>query len=132
MLGSVDFGNTAVVADFEAGIGTLTRMGDQPVDVVLVVVEPTPKSIEVGVRASALARDKTLGRVIIVASRIRNEDDLAVVTKAFPDDELVAVPADDAIVEADRDGHAPLDASPDAPAVRAIVALAESLVPSAR
>lgn len=121
-----------MVADFEAGIGTLTRMGDQPVDVVLVVVEPTPKSIEVGVRASSLARDKTLGRVIIVASRIRNEDDLAVVTKAFPDDELVAVPADDAIVEADRDGRAPLDAAPDAPAVKAIVALAESLVPSAR
>ncbi len=132
MLGSVDFGETTVVADFEAGIGTLTRMGDQPVDVVLVVVEPTPKSIEVGVRASSLAREKALGRVVIVASRIRDEDDLAVVTKAFPDDELVAVPADDAIVEADRDGRAPLDAAPDAPAVRAIVALAESLVPSSR
>lgn len=118
-----------MVADFEAGIGTLTRMGDQPVDVVLVVVEPTPKSIEVGVRASSLARDKALGRVVIVASRIRNEDDLAVLTKAFPDDELVAVPADDAIVEADRHGRAPLDFAPDAPAVRAIVDLAESLLP---
>ncbi len=53
MLSSVDFGDTIVLADCEAGIGTLTRLGETPVDVVLVVVEPTPKSLEVGARAAA-------------------------------------------------------------------------------
>lgn len=120
-----------MVADFEAGIGTLTRLGDTVVDVVLIVVEPTPKSIEVGIRATELASSKPHGRVVVVASRIRNDDDLDVVNKAFPDVEVFVVPADDAIVEADRNGQAPLDAFPEAPAVQAIVALAEGLVPSA-
>ena len=128
MLGSVDFGEVTVIADLEAGIGTLTRLSDQRVDAVLVVVEPTPKSIEVGIRAADLAREKTLGRVVVVASRIRDEDDLATVRKAFPDYEVAAIPDDPAIVRADRDGVAPLDAAPDAPAVRALVDLAEGLL----
>jgi CO dehydrogenase maturation factor len=129
LLGSVDFGEVAVVADLEAGIGTLTRLSDQRIDAVLVVVEPTPKSIEVGTRAAELAREKSLGRVIVVASRIRNEGDLATVSKAFPDHEVVPIPEDPAIVKADRDGVAPLDTAPDAPAVRALVQLAEGLLP---
>ncbi len=129
MLGSVDFGDVTVIADLEAGIGTLTRLSEQRVDAVLVVVEPTPKSIEVGIRAADLAREKALGRVIVVASRIRNEGDLAVVAKAFPDHEVVPIPDDPAIVKADRDGVAPLDTAPEAPAVRALVELAEDLLP---
>lgn len=129
MLGSVDFKGSTVVADFEAGIGTITRLGDEGVDVVLIVVEPTPKSIEVGSRAAALVREKSLGRLVVVASRMRGDDDLAVVRSAFPGEELVTIPDDPAIVEADRKGVAPLDLSPDGPAVRALVALAESLLP---
>ena len=120
-----------MIADLEAGIGTLTRLGDQRVDAVLVVVEPTPKSIEVGARAASLAREKSLGRVVVVASRVRGEDDLAAIRSAFADYEVVAVPDDPAIVEADRDGAAPLDSAPDAPAVKALEALARSLVPTA-
>ncbi len=128
MLGSVEFGDVTVIADLEAGIGTLTRLSDQRVDAVLVVVEPTPKSIEVGIRAADLAREKSLGRVVVVASRIRNESDLATVSKAFPDHEVVAIPDDPAIVKADRDGVAPLDTAPEAPAVQALVGLAEGLL----
>ena len=128
MLGSVDFADVAVIADLEAGIGTLTRLAEQRVDAVLVVVEPTPKSIEVGTRAADLAREKSLGRVIVVASRIRDQDDLATVAKAFPDHEVVPIPDDPAIVKADRDGVAPLDTAPDSPAVQALVGLAEGLV----
>ncbi len=130
MLGSVEFEDQAIVADLEAGIGTLTRLADQKVDHVLVVVEPTPKSLEVGVRAAELAREKSLGRVIIVASRIRNESDLAMVTDAFTGHEIVPVPDDPAIREADRYGVAPVDHAPDAPAVRALVGVAEMLLPN--
>jgi len=120
-----------VIADLEAGIGTLTRLDDKRVDAVLVVVEPTPKSIEVGTRAAQLAKEKSLGRVVVVASRVRNDDDLAHIKTAFPDHEVMAIPEDPAIVEADRSGVAPLDAYPDAPAVKALVELAQSLGPAA-
>ena len=129
MLGSVDFEGHTVVADFEAGVGTITRLNGQGVDVVLVVVEPTPKSLEVGFRAAGLAKEKGLDRVVIVASRVRSDDDLAMVRSVFPDTDVVPIPDDPAIVEADRQGMAPLDLAPDGPAVRALVELAERLLP---
>jgi Flp pilus assembly CpaE family ATPase len=52
------------------------------------------------------------------------------VKAAFPGLEVVAVPHDPKIVEADRKGIAPIDLAPDAPAVRALVGLASSLYPS--
>lgn len=131
MLGSGDFGDALVIADLEAGIGTLTRLGDAYIDVVLVVVEPTPRSLEVGTRAAALAVEKGAGRMIVVASRVRDDDDLAAVRDAFPDTDVVAVPDDPAIVDAERRGVAPLDVAPDAPAVRALATLAGLLVPAA-
>ncbi len=50
---------------------------------------------------------------------------------AIADDDrlIVVVPDDGAIVEADRRGVAPLDMAPQAPAVQALSALAERLVP---
>lgn len=129
MLGSGEFGDAVVIADFEAGIGTITRLGNEKVDVVLVVVEPTPKSLEVGTRAADLAREKMLGRVIIIASRIRGEADMDIVRQTFPGYEVVAIPDDPSIVLADRRGVSPLDLPEPGPAVRALAELAERLAP---
>ena len=129
MLGSANFADAVVVADLEAGIGTLTRLGDQQLDAVLLMVEPTAKSIEVATRAAGLAREKSLSSLVVVANRVRDAGDLAAVRAAFPDDRVVGVPDDPAIVEADRRGLAPLDLSPGAPAVRALSELAGSLLP---
>jgi CO dehydrogenase maturation factor len=129
LLGSANFADAVVVADLEAGIGTLTRLGDQQLDAVLLMVEPTAKSIEVATRAAGLAREKSLSSLVVVANRVRDAGDLAAVRAAFPDDRVVGVPDDPAIVEADRRGLAPLDLSPGAPAVRALSELAGSLLP---
>ena len=119
-----------MVADFEAGLGTVLRLMDSPVDVVVVVVEPTAKSLEVGMRAAQAVREGGLGRVVVTANRVRDEADADRVRAAFPDDAVVLVPDDPAVVEAERRGVAPLDAAPDAPAVRALVALARGLLPA--
>ena len=47
MLGSVSDEGTTIVADLEAGIGTLTRLEDAAVDVTVVVVEPTGSETQV-------------------------------------------------------------------------------------
>ena len=127
----MEFTDEVVVADFEAGVGTLTRLEEQRVDTVLVVAESTPKSLEVGQRAVQLAKDRQVGRIVVVANRIRSDADLQAVQAAFPDAEVVAVPDDPKIVEADRKGVAPIDLAPDAPAVVALIGLARGLVPSA-
>jgi CO dehydrogenase maturation factor len=123
----VEFPGQVVIADLEAGIGTMTRMEEKSVDAVLVVVEATPRALQVGVRAVELAREKGLGTVIVVANRVRTPADLAVIRDAFPEDEIMAVPDDEAIVRAERAGVAPLDTDPAAPAVQALVAIAGRL-----
>ncbi|MGI8535521.1 MAG: AAA family ATPase [Mycobacteriales bacterium] len=45
LLGQLEPSDGVVVADFESGLGTVMRLGGRPVDVVVVVVEPTVKSL---------------------------------------------------------------------------------------
>ncbi len=132
MLGSSDYSGVTVIADLEAGIGTMTRLADRAVDAVIVVVEPTTKSIDVGRRVCALARERSVDRIVVVANRITGDEDLRRLEEAFPTEHVVPVPHDRAIVDADRRGQAPVDFAPDAPAVRALVSLAEGLIEPAR
>jgi len=116
-----------VVADFEAGLGTLTRMEPGDVDVLLVVAEPSVKALEVARRALELIRSKNLGRPLLVANRFQAGDEL-LLHEAFAGLAPVIVPDDPALRAADAAGTAPFDASPAAPAVLALGSLARSLV----
>lgn len=118
----------SVIADLEAGLGTIMRLEESSVDVVVVVVEPTTKSIEVGRRAAESVREAGIGRVVLTANRVRDDEDAARVRAAFPGFDPVLVPDDQAILDAERRGVAPLDAAPAAPGVRALVGLAEHLL----
>lgn len=128
MLGELDASGRVVIADLEAGLGTLSRAEACLADVLLVVVETNPRSLEVGRRAVELARERGLPDLLIVANRVRDAADLALVAEALPGEVVVAVPDDPAILEADRAGAAPLDTAPSAPAVRALGDLARRLL----
>ncbi len=119
-----------MVADCEAGLGTVMRFDGRPVDVVVVVVEPTATSLEVGRRAAEVVRQGNLGRLVVTANRVRDEEDAVRVRAAFPGLDPVLVPDDPAIVEAEREGVAALDVAPRAPAVQALIGLAHSLAPT--
>lgn len=115
-----------MVADLEAGIGTLTRLEESQIDVTIIVVEPTPRSLDIGCRALAIARDNDQGRIIVVANKVDGSgNDLELVRSKFGDVELIAIPADQSVFDADRAGVALLDHKPDAPATRALSKLAE-------
>lgn len=113
----------------EAGLGTLSRMASDLVDYVLVVAEPMPKAIEVARRAVALAHERKVGHVLVLANRIRNPADLQMVTQALPGEEIFVVPEDRAIEDADREALAPIDAAPNSPAVQALAAVVRRLLP---
>lgn len=127
LLGSVADDDVIVVADLEAGIGTLTRLADGAVDLVVVVVEPTPRSIDVARRAVAVASEQ--GPVVIVANKVADDDDRHRVTTPFPD--ALIVPGDAVVDEADRRGDSPLDA-PESVAVDALQPLVDRIVEAAR
>jgi len=118
---------TTVVADLEAGIGTLTRLGPAAVDATVVVVEPTLRSIDVARRAVAVADEQRQGRVVVVANRVSDGPDRARIEEAFGDRVVVVVPEDPAIDVADRLGVSPVDHEPSAPAVAALEGLVDAL-----
>lgn len=117
-----------VVADLEAGVNDLIWAYPQPDDVVVVVTEPYVKSLEVARRALQVTRDVGVRRVVVVANRVESDDDVADVARAVRDVEVVAVPDDPVVWQADREGVASLDAASDSPAVTAVAALASRLL----
>ena len=130
MLGQIEVegDGRVVIADFEAGIGTLSRMKPGQLDVLLVITEPTAKALEVARRAVDMIGERGLGTPHLVANRVTGDEDRAQVERVFAGVPVTIVPDDPAVRAADARGVAPFDAAPDAPAVRAIRALATALV----
>lgn len=116
MLGQLERADRFVIADLEAGVGNLSRMAANAVDALFVIVEATPKSIEVAQRAVAVARERKVAPVRVIANKVRTADDLALIRSALGAD-AIAVPEDLAILAADRDGRSVFDTAPAGPAV---------------
>lgn len=126
MLGELEQEGGAVICDLEAGVGSLLRMSDGHVDVTLVIVEPTVKSIEAATRAAAISNEHS--KVIVVANRVREESDVELIRSGFPDHEIHVVPHDAAIRRADRDGTAPIESGSDSAGLAAIEELAAKIL----
>ena len=124
LLREMDGAGRTVLGDLEAGIGVLARMEVGSLDLVLVVANPTPKSIEVARRAVEAARARDID-VLVIANRVADAADLETITAVLGDHEIVVVPDDPAIARADAEGLAPIDLDDGSPGVRAIVAISE-------
>jgi len=126
LLSSGQYGDSIVVADLEAGIGTLTRLDPSQIDLTLIVVEPTPRSLDVGSRALAIARENNQGRIVVVVNKVEDvEIDTKLVQEKLGDVETVIVPYDPAVFDADRVGISVLDHDPNCPAAQALSRLAD-------
>lgn len=131
LLSSLDSAGSVVIADLEAGTGTLTRLGDSAIDAVVVLVEPFPRSLEVGRRAAEIVAERGMGQVIVVANRLRDERDLEVVREAFPGRTVLGVPDDVAVQRSERAGESLLEGDAEDPALHALLELADLVVPVA-
>lgn len=109
----------------EAGAGTLLRMSPGDVDVVLLVTEPTAKSVEASRRLAEIAAGRP--RVVVVANKVRGEDDVELIREVLGTHEVAIVPYDAVVEDAERDGLAPIDLDEGSPAVRALALLADRL-----
>lgn len=127
IFGAVNTQDCILVADLEPGVNDLIWTEPRPHDIVVVVTEPYRKSLEVAARAVQVARDLSVERIVVVANRVRGDDDLTDVGAAVPDAEVVGVPNDPAVARASALGLAAVDLDPRAPAVLAIEALARRL-----
>lgn len=119
-----------VVADLEAGINDLLWANPGPEDVVLVVAEPSAKSVEIARRATELVGELGVTRIIGVANRSSDDADLARMADALGGAQIVTVPEDPAVERADHLGQAVYDLDRSSPAMVAVAALADLLAPS--
>ncbi|MGH2918271.1 MAG: P-loop NTPase [Solirubrobacteraceae bacterium] len=127
LLRDMEADGRTVLGDLEAGVGVLSRMEVGSLDVVLVVANPTPKSIEVARRAVETATAREI-KVLVVANRVGSEADLEAIRSVLGEHDMVVVPEDPVIARADAEGLAPIDLDDTAPGVRAIVEIGERLV----
>lgn len=126
LLRELEADGRTVLGDLEAGVGVLSRMEAENVDLVLVVANPTAKSIEVARRAieTAVARGS---RVVVVANRVSGDADVEAIRAALGDIDMAVIPEDPAIARADEQGLAPIDVDSSGPGVRALIGLSERL-----
>lgn len=119
-----------VIADFEAGVGTMSRTDAKLIDCAIVVIEPYMKAIETGRRLIEMIRSNEGNRILVVANKIRDGDDLELIQSKLEGLDIdVAVPEDPEVAEADLAGESPVDRNPDSPAVKAIRELAAKVSP---
>ena len=101
-----------VIMDMEAGVEHLGRGTAKAVDNMIVVVEPSGRSVETARRIRELARDIGLRNIGVVANKIRSEKEKEFLTANMADFQFLGfIPYDEGIAEADRTGLPLVDSS---------------------
>ena len=113
------------IVDMEAGLEHLSRSGGTlaHADVLVMVMEPSRKSIITAARTVALADDLGIPTTFGLGNKARTDDDVALFNEQCPPlgIELIGVlPHDAAVVEADRQGTV-VTSGPAADALQAVV-----------
>lgn len=94
-----------LLLDMYAGVEHLGRATVDFVDAMLVVVEPTRRSLGTAAQIKKLANDIGLSRLYLVGNKVRNEDEAKFLEAELPDLPLLGyLPADLKVQEADRLG----------------------------
>ncbi len=102
-----------LILDMYAGVEHLGRATVDFVDAMLVVVEPTRRSLGTAAQIKKLANDIGLNRIWLVGNKVRNSDELVFLDQETPGlPVLGTMPADLAVQEADRLGLAVYDYVP--------------------
>ena len=121
------FRDWAIVGDLSAGPRQSAFDWAPYADTFLLLVEPTWKSALTAQRIARIVRSRGDVAVRVVATKLRREQDADAVERMVGERVFARIPLDPAVVEAERRGLPLLDHAPDAPAVRAIEALADRL-----
>ena len=103
-----------VLMDMYAGVEHLGRATADAVDAMIIVVEPTARSIGTATQIKSLAEDLKLAKLYLVGSKLRNEDDRAFIMSHSPGLPILGyLFNDERVIEADRKGVAVYNESPE-------------------
>ena len=125
--GAPTFEDWMFVGDLPAGPRHIAFDWAPYAETFVAVVQPSTQSGLAGRRVARVARKREGKRVVFVANRVSGPDDVRHVEKLVGEPVLAAVPADDAVADAERLGIAPVDHAPGSPAVLEIERLVAAL-----
>jgi len=101
-----------IIMDMEAGVEHLGRGTAKAVDKMIIVVEPSKRSVETACRIRELAHDIGLESIGVVGNKVRFEKDRESLVSSMPGFEFLGfIPYDQAIIEADLAGSPLVDSS---------------------
>jgi CO dehydrogenase maturation factor len=96
-----------VLMDMYAGVEHLGRATSSAVDAMLIVVEPTARSLGTAAQIKSLAEDLNLHNLYLVGSKVQDDADLNFIKERSPGLEVIGtIPDDPRVRQADREGVA--------------------------
>jgi CO dehydrogenase maturation factor len=99
-----------LIFDMYAGVEHLGRATVDFVDALLIVVEPTRRSLGTAKQIKALAQDLGLDRIYLIGNKVQGEDDELFIARESPGLPVIGyLPADSGVRAADRTGKSVYD-----------------------
>lgn len=112
-----------VIIDMEAGLEHLARGTAKGVDIMLIVIEPSFKSIETALRIKKLANDIGIKNIFVIANKVSNENEKNFILEKINEINiqlLSIIPFDKEVAYADMIKKPLIDYSPSSPVIKAI------------
>jgi CO dehydrogenase maturation factor len=119
-----------VIVDFEAGLEHLGRGTAKGIDVMLVIAEPSQKSLDLCSKIIDLSRKLGVINIYLIVNKLIDESQLSIINDRIRDWKVPlyhSIPFDSEIGKADLNGSSPLDFNPNSKAIGAIKKLFEKL-----
>ena len=112
-----------IIVDFEAGLEHLGRGTAKGIDIMLVITEPSQKSLDLCSKIIELSKKLGIINVYLVANKVIDDAQLTIINNRIRNWEVPlyhSIPFDTEIGKADLNGTSPLDFNPDSEAIKSI------------
>jgi CO dehydrogenase maturation factor len=117
--------------DMDAGVENLGRGTTKGMDALLVVTEPSRRSLDILAKIRTLAQDIDVGRVFAVGNKVATAEDEEMIREWVEKEGiplLGIVPLDETVKQADRKVVSPIDLDENSPSVLAILEIKKRLI----
>jgi CO dehydrogenase maturation factor len=122
--------NEVIIVDFEAGLEHLGRGTAKGIDVMLVVTEPSQKSLDLCFKIIDLSKKLGVVNIFLIANKIFDDSQLSAINERIKSWEIPlyhSIPFDLEIGKADLKGTSPLDHNNKSEAIQSIKKLYDKL-----
>jgi CO dehydrogenase maturation factor len=119
-----------VIVDFEAGLEHLGRGTAKGIDVMLIITEPSQKSLDLSAKIIDLAKKLGIINIYLIANKIFDDSQTKIINKRVQEWEVPlyhSIPYDSEIGKADLNGISPIEFNPDSKAINSIKILYQKL-----